>query len=299
MKKEIVVGKIKRLISVIMLLTMLVMLTSCEHWMTKKAYKTEEFLFYNNTIIELREKALEQESLVIPKYLNGQEVYGIRDLRSYISGQRNININCDFYNLKTLYLNEFMGEEQYSQYNNFCLFNLNSCYFVNVPVDLKNFDKAFNYITPGFNNLYLSVGLPNTKIVFFPLKRINMILDEVDFDSEQTYSREYKVVTEAEKKRINTIKKETNEVLGYIQAANLSFMYNYEGSPNYDYCFIDNTEDGKVNKPKYDPIREGYKFTGWYKDSECKEKFNFEEMIEVDIENYKENKIYAGWEEIV
>ena len=284
MKKEIVVGKIKRLISVIMLLTMLVMLTSCEHWMTKKAYKTKEFLFYNNTIIELREKALEQESLVIPKYLNGQEVYGIRDIREYaVAGERKIRINCENYNLKSLYLNEFMGNEKYSTYTRIRVTNLEMLFIISNEV--------------GISYGYVQISI-NSKIKFISNFLFEQLIDAVGIDGLSNYEDECHKYN-ANKRNLIYVDAYEEDYNQDICAANVSFMYNFESSPNYDYCFIDNTEDGKVNRPKYDPIREGYKFTGWYKDSECKEKFNFEEMIEIDTENYKENKIYAGWEEIV
>ena len=283
MEKEIVVRKMKRLISVIMLLTMLAMLTSCEHWMTKKAYKTDEFLFYNNTIIELRKKALEQESLVIPKYLNGQEVYGIRDIREYaVAGEKVISINGDRVNLKNIYFNEFMGNLHYADYNSFRIYNMKNIFIISNDMNLS---KG----TTVFLDFDFMAGSQNYYISNFLLYKLVNLLDE-DNNQYCMYNKDKKSLK---------ITDSGNNIKQYIYTANLSFMYNYEGSPNYDYCFIDNTENGKVNRPKYDPIREGYKFTGWYKDSECKEKFNFEEKIEIDIENYKENKIYAGWEKIV
>ena len=41
------------------------------------------------------------------------------------------------------------------------------------------------------------------------------------------------------------------------------------------------------------PTREGYRFTGWYKDAACFEQWNVEiETIETDI------TLYAGWEKL-
>lgn len=42
--------------------------------------------------------------------------------------------------------------------------------------------------------------------------------------------------------------------------------------------------------PETEPVRPGYKFTGWYKDADCTEKFNFENGLE---ENW--TTVYAGW----
>ena len=49
----------------------------------------------------------------------------------------------------------------------------------------------------------------------------------------------------------------------------------------------------KLQKPTPDPVKEGYKFVGWYKDSECTEakKFNFNEEVIT-----KAITLYAGWE---
>ena len=41
-----------------------------------------------------------------------------------------------------------------------------------------------------------------------------------------------------------------------------------------------------------DPVREGYKFTGWYSDKACTVPFDFEQVIK------KTTTIYAGWEKI-
>lgn len=86
----------------------------------------------------------------------------------------------------------------------------------------------------------------------------------------------------------------TKSVLHTIKPANLAFMYNYDNSPNNDYYFINNTKDGRVFKPKYNPVRKGYKFTGWYYEEECINKFDFIKELPVG-DKYKEYKIYAGW----
>lgn len=45
-----------------------------------------------------------------------------------------------------------------------------------------------------------------------------------------------------------------------------------------------------VKKPKTDPTKDGYIFKGWYKDSDCKENFDFDSKIISDT------SIYAKWE---
>ncbi len=48
--------------------------------------------------------------------------------------------------------------------------------------------------------------------------------------------------------------------------------------------------DGQKLDAPQPPTRDGYDFTGWYVDSECKVKYNFEEPVTKDM------TIYAGWE---
>lgn len=50
------------------------------------------------------------------------------------------------------------------------------------------------------------------------------------------------------------------------------------------------TRAENVKKPKTDPTKEGYIFKGWYKDSDCKENFDFNSKIISDT------SIYAKWE---
>ena len=87
--------------------------------------------------------------------------------------------------------------------------------------------------------------------------------------------------------------------------SNTTFLFNYSYSPNEDVFFIDNYEYGnKIEDTPYYPLREGYGFTGWYKEPECKNKWNFENdtlpIVEYDEEGnpteYIETKLYAGWQ---
>ncbi len=45
----------------------------------------------------------------------------------------------------------------------------------------------------------------------------------------------------------------------------------------------------RLTKPTWDPEKEGYLFTGWYKDKECTEIFLFDENL------YADTTLYAGW----
>ena len=83
-------------------------------------------------------------------------------------------------------------------------------------------------------------------------------------------------------------------------AANISYSLNFkEGN---DYYYIDNEEYGqKIEHVPPTPKRDGYTFNGWYTESECMNKWNFEEdclPVLSDDETFKETKLYAKWTEI-
>ena len=88
-----------------------------------------------------------------------------------------------------------------------------------------------------------------------------------------------------------------------IYKANTAFMFNYEDAPNMGYFFINDFErGGLIENYVYEPTREGYTFNGWYKDSECTQKWDFE-VDTLPAPTYDENgqlefietKLYAGW----
>jgi uncharacterized repeat protein (TIGR02543 family) len=88
--------------------------------------------------------------------------------------------------------------------------------------------------------------------------------------------------------------------------ANLSYFYNYDNAPNDNYYWIDNyAYGGKIEFIPPVPTRAGYTFGGWYKESECINKWNFEVDTlpnaiygEDNFELYQETRLYAKWIEI-
>ena len=86
-------------------------------------------------------------------------------------------------------------------------------------------------------------------------------------------------------------------------SANVSYDYNYENSPNDGYYWIDNYSYGeRIEYIPEQPIRDGYAFGGWYKESECINARNFEtdtlpqaQYDEQEREIYQETKLYAKW----
>lgn len=76
-----------------------------------------------------------------------------------------------------------------------------------------------------------------------------------------------------------------------FKTANISYYYDYEGSPNEGYCWIDDLEIGeKIKTIPEDPIREGYEFAGWYKAGQ-EEPFNFTAYTKDE----NELELFAKW----
>ena len=102
------------------------------------------------------------------------------------------------------------------------------------------------------------------------------------------------------------------ESIGYItkyndirkcHIANVSYHFNYEGAPNVGYYWLDDYDYGEqISYIPKDPIREGYIFSGWYKEKECINKWDFEldrlpnELLDEENEIvFQETMLYAKW----
>lgn len=58
--------------------------------------------------------------------------------------------------------------------------------------------------------------------------------------------------------------------------ANVSYFYNYDNAVNDGYYWIDDYDYGdKIEYIPKDPVRDGYVFSGWYKETECINRWNF------------------------
>ena len=88
------------------------------------------------------------------------------------------------------------------------------------------------------------------------------------------------------------------------QIANTSYMFNYIGASNDGYFFTNDFErGGLIENTPYEPQRGGYTFGGWYKEPQCKTKWNFktdklpEATYDEDgyVTDFVETKLYAKW----
>ncbi|MCL2062580.1 MAG: InlB B-repeat-containing protein [Firmicutes bacterium] len=99
-------------------------------------------------------------------------------------------------------------------------------------------------------------------------------------------------------------KEEVKPFLPPIYSANISFKYNYEFAPRNGYHWIDDLDYGsKIVTVPENPVRAGYSFLGWYKDTDCTEKWDFakdttvEAIVDLDGKPvYQETVLYAGWQ---
>ena len=95
------------------------------------------------------------------------------------------------------------------------------------------------------------------------------------------------------------------EISKFIMPANVSYNWNYECAPNSGYYFIDDYDNELIDYIPVDPVREGYKFVGWYKEKECTNEWDFEndtipsKVYNTDNEyEYYETILYAKWEKL-
>ena len=88
---------------------------------------------------------------------------------------------------------------------------------------------------------------------------------------------------------------------------NVSYYYNYDNSDTIDWktYYVDDVDNERIVNIPPEPIREGYRFKGWYKEKDCINIWDFEKDIvpakKYDTEGnylYKETIIYAGWEKV-
>lgn len=85
---------------------------------------------------------------------------------------------------------------------------------------------------------------------------------------------------------------------------NISYLYNYEGSPNEGYYWVDSYDESVVTFIPPEPHRDGYVFDGWYKEEECINRWDFKKDTtgkEIKLSSFSETTeyeityLYAKW----
>ena len=163
----------------------------------------------------------------------------------------------------------------------------------------------------GSNHFYYDCDIYDFKKIMFLYQDANIISEYHPFEDNQ-YICSNVFFEYAKLRNITVI---NNSIIDFFEdryrPANVSFNYNYEGSPNNGYYWIDDYSDELIEYKPKNPIRIGYGFMGWYKEPECINEWDFEEdivpkKIYVDkyIESkqktyrfyeYKETILYAKW----
>lgn len=284
----------------LLLLFVLLFLNSCsvntnKEVIENKSYIMDEFTFYDNIIINIDTEKIKDGKLFIPKYINNCEVYGIGDgFVPIITTLYDLLIIDGKKGIETIFFNEYMT-------------------FLNPPSIIKKNDNYYRYVVEDVKNIYLVCNnfthcevtdiyaftnflkYKNAENIYISkeyfdlwLNNGNYIISDNEFYNIY-YNDDYTI-------NIYSKNSEKDEQL-VVKAANISYMYNYDNSPNNDYYFIFNSENGKVIEPKYSPVREGYEFLGWYKEKECINEWIFDEdyFFEKEGENYEEYKLFAKW----
>lgn len=85
-------------------------------------------------------------------------------------------------------------------------------------------------------------------------------------------------------------------IMAFFIEPDLNGFSNYEGSGNGGIHFVDDLDEGEtlvVIPPE--PIREGYRFQGWYRDEACTEPFDLTTYVRKDTDGIL--SLYAGWEQ--
>jgi uncharacterized repeat protein (TIGR02543 family) len=89
-----------------------------------------------------------------------------------------------------------------------------------------------------------------------------------------------------------------------FKIGNISYLYNYDDAPYNNYYWIDSYDNDIVEFIPPDPLRDGYVFDGWYKDSELTAKWDFDIDVTGDeihltyqdvYDEYTGVNLYAKW----
>lgn len=146
------------------------------------------------------------------------------------------------------------------------------------------YDYNYDFYAENLKKLYIYENVK--EIVNLDCDGVDLVVCADTYDVILTFSPVDNIYLNRELYNSSTYSEE-------IKPANVSFMYNYDDSENGGYYFLDNVEGGdKVFEPT-EPKREGYEFTGWYKDAECSTKWDF--SISPEIEQGADFRLYAGW----
>ncbi len=167
----------------------------------------------------------------------------------------------------------FMGTERVGRIESD---NLNKFYFPTMPQE--NGNSIGGYLNSNYT------------VRWEMSDRTNIVLDGV---SSIIYGYDYLVEADLQ------FQSYLNRLIG-----NISYLNNYEGSPNEGYYWVDSYDESIVTFIPPEPQRAGYIFDGWYKEEECINRWDFEKDTtgkEIKLSSFSESTkyeityLYAKW----
>ncbi|MCI8370732.1 MAG: InlB B-repeat-containing protein, partial [Clostridia bacterium] len=260
------------------------LMSGCSYYynIDKKFISDGDFKYYYiedrdcYAIADLTEQGNEKRELYMPPYFKGKEVKYTSFYRSSLVG---------------LYEHTFYAPNAEKVF-----FSYMSDYYDSV---IRLFGGTIgDILIPKCESNYIEkawFSLKYETILFVNIIGYNYLLEKL-IDTERIY---YLSIGDYIVNEFNS----NGEVMRSMHIANTSYMFNYEGSPNEGYFFINDFErGGEIEDTPYEPTREGYIFGGWYKEPECKNVWDFgadtlpdAEYDEEGVLIFRETQLYAKW----
>ena len=201
------------------------------------AYSKDEIETQRLSLYGLSEEGKNKEYLILPEEHKGRKIDGFGVVLSTFYGGTYYRDDFDSSTLKKIFVN-FKFADVYNRY---------------VGIDYLKERNKYSFI---FWN-YVSTGF---------LYGISSIIKEYIFGNNLINNEEMKEI-------LDVYYFSSSSRLYYI--ANVSYIYNYEASPNDGYYWVDNYDSSLIQYIPPEPTREGYVFDGWYKEAECINKWDF------------------------
>ena len=197
-------------------------------------------------------------------------------------------------------------------------YNCDSTYFDwSQPVGSKSLTEQF-YVSDGFglrsfveraDDLYFLSRPQVASVIFFVRESLykRCLIEVFEYLKDEYLAKFYTVQTGEYMLTMQKAYQDgEDQIIMFkfqVQVANTSYLFNYEGSPNEGYYFINDFQyGGKIEDTPYEPMREGYTFDGWYREPECRNEWDFEKDTLPEAEydedgnpEFTETKLYAKW----
>ena len=220
-------------------------------------------------IVDLSAEGKQKETIVLPNTVNQKNI-GFGGWGGGFSGYKLVRSKFITSNMKKLLI-ENLIKKNGGSYNN-TVRNLVAC----VEFENKeNYEKKFKLIINCYGFQYIAtIEAHYNNINYMRLKLYNeKIYEHIDY-LKNVLGEDYSFERD----------------INYLRPANVEFHWNYENSPQEDYYWIDDIEDGElIEEIPPIPEREGYTFGGWYTEKECINEFSFSTPI---------SKMDIDWEEL-